>query len=384
MKLSEVVKSINKKTGAVRSDDTDLTKVTDWLSSGSYAINRALTGDIYKGFPQGRISVIYGPSGSGKSLILANTICSAIKNNQVDVVYYVDTEGGGLWEYMDAQGVDRKKIMYLTAASVNECKMHLTTVYDELDQAAKDYAKDPDNNDKVRALVVLDSFGMLGNDKTITDITEKGKIVSDMGVSAKSKNEMMSILMMRVIRTNAALIIINHTYEDPNAMYPSAVKNMPGGKKLEYCSHVKLQTAMHLVKDGDTDHISGHEAEDSEKAKTKSKFKGNFFRMFCTKNRVAKPGFECTVYVDYEHGIQKWDGLVEPAEAYGFIQPVRGGYIVPSWSDKKITTKELITNDKIWETFIDKLNDASKKEIEYKASNPTAQMIEELEKTLEK
>ena len=62
MKLKDAIKSIGKATGAVASNQTDLTKITDWLSTGSYAINRCITGDIYKGFPQGRISIVYGES----------------------------------------------------------------------------------------------------------------------------------------------------------------------------------------------------------------------------------------------------------------------------------------------------------------------------------
>lgn len=110
MKLKEVLKNISKATGATASNETDLTKITDWLSTGSYCINRCITGDIYKGFPQGRISVIYGESQSGKSLIVANTILEAFKNDKLDIVYYLDTEGGGLWDYLDKHGVDRAKI----------------------------------------------------------------------------------------------------------------------------------------------------------------------------------------------------------------------------------------------------------------------------------
>jgi len=51
MKLKDTLKSIGKSTGAVPSNESDLTTITDWLSTGSYAINRCITGDIYKGFP---------------------------------------------------------------------------------------------------------------------------------------------------------------------------------------------------------------------------------------------------------------------------------------------------------------------------------------------
>ena len=377
MKKSEFIKSVGKSTGAVASDKTDLTKITDWLSTGSYAINRCITGDIYKGFPQGRISIVYGESQSGKSLIVANTVIEALKDGKVDVVYYLDSEGGGLWNYFDSHNVDRGKIEYIAVADVEECKKALINIYDTLDQAKKDYEKDPDNNDDIKAIVVLDSFGALSTKKSLTDIVDKDKVVADMGSSARAKNDMMALVMMRVVRTNCALLIVNHTYDNPGAMYTSKYKDMPGGKKLQYSAHVMLQTNKKLIKATDTDFMSGLDESQNERGYVK----GNLFRFFCTKNRCSKPGFECEVYIDFDSGIQRWDGLIEAAVNYGFIQEVRGGYIVPSWSDKKVTYKELISNDDIWATFIDKFNEMSIKKLSY--SNAISEEVAEIESEIE-
>lgn len=377
MKKSEFIKSVGKSTGAVASDKTDLTKITDWLSTGSYAINRCITGDIYKGFPQGRISIVYGESQSGKSLIVANTVIEALKDGKVDVVYYLDSEGGGLWNYFDSHNVDRSKIEYIAVADVEECKKALINIYDTLDQAKKDYEKDPDNNDDIKAIVVLDSFGALSTKKSLTDIVDKDKVVADMGSSARAKNDMMALVMMRVVRTNCALLIVNHTYDNPGAMYASKYKDMPGGKKLQYSAHVMLQTNKKLIKATDTDFMSGLDESQNERGYVK----GNLFRFFCTKNRCSKPGFECEVYIDFDSGIQRWDGLIEAAVNYGFIQEVRGGYVVPSWSEKKVTHKELISNDDIWATFIDKFNEMSIKKLSY--SNAISEEVAEIEQEIE-
>ena len=377
MKKSEFIKSVGKSTGAVASDKTDLTKITDWLSTGSYAINRCITGDIYKGFPQGRISIVYGESQSGKSLIVANTVIEALKDGKVDVVYYLDSEGGGLWNYFDSHNVDRGKIEYIAVADVEECKKALINIYDTLDQAKKDYEKDPDNNDDIKAIVVLDSFGALSTKKSLTDIVDKDKVVADMGSSARAKNDMMALVMMRVVRTNCALLIVNHTYDNPGAMYASKYKDMPGGKKLQYSAHVMLQTNKKLIKATDTDFMSGLDESQNDRGYVK----GNLFRFFCTKNRCSKPGFECEVYIDFDSGIQRWDGLIEAAVNYGFIQEVRGGYVVPSWSEKKVTRKELISNDDIWATFIDKFNEMSIKKLSY--SNAISEEVAEIESEIE-
>lgn len=377
MKINDVLKSIRKSTGAVASNETDLTKITQWLSTGSYAINRCITGDVYKGFPQGRISVIYGESQSGKSLVVANTIVEALKTNQIDIVYYLDSEGGGLWDYLDSRGVDRSRIQYIAVADVEECKKALINIYNTLDDARKDYEEDPENNDQIRALVVLDSFGALSTQKSLTDITEKDKVVADMGSSARAKNDMMALVMMRVVRTNAALLIINHTYENPGAMFASKYKEMPGGKKLVYSAHVMIQTNKKLIKSSDSDYISGKD----ESINDVGYIKGNLFRFFCVKNRCSKPGFECEVYISFDDGIQKWDGLIEDSIKYGFIEQVRGGYIVPSYSDKKITKKTLISTDEIWNTFIDKFNEESKKRLRY--SSEADELLNEIEKEIE-
>lgn len=373
MKIKDAIKAIGKATGAVPSNETSLTTITDWLSTGSYAINRCITGDIYKGFPQGRISIIYGESQSGKSLIVANTVIEALKSNKVDIVYYLDSEGGGLWDYFDAHGADRSKIEYIAVADVEECKKALINIYDTLDKANREYEEDPEANDKIRAMVILDSFGALSTQKSLTDILDKDKVVADMGSSARAKNDMMALVMMRVVRTNCALLIINHTYENPAQMYASKYKEMPGGKKLQYSAHVMLQTNKKMIKSIDNDYMSGLDESQNDRGYVK----GNLFKFFCAKNRVSKPGFECEVYIDFDTGIQKWDGLISAAVNYGFIQEVRGGYVVPSYSDKKITYKELISNDDIWGTFINEFNDMSIKKLSY--SNAVSEELDKIE-----
>lgn len=68
----------------------------EFLDTGNMALNRVLTGDVNKGIPVGRITTLFGESGSGKSLIAANTAALALKTGKIDVVYIFDSEGGTL------------------------------------------------------------------------------------------------------------------------------------------------------------------------------------------------------------------------------------------------------------------------------------------------
>ena len=103
-------------------------------------------------------------------------------------------------------------------------------------------------------------------------------------------------------------------------------------------------------------------------------------RFFCTKNRVIKPAFEADVFIDFDTGISKYDGIIQDAVKYGFIQEVRGGYVVPTYKDTRVTYKELVSKDEIWGTFIEKFNEESMKKMAYtsKSDDAIAQIADEV------
>jgi len=374
MKLNDVLKTIRKSTGSETIDESSYAKVTEFIDSGSFAINRVLTGDIHKGFPVGRISTLFGLSQSGKSLIAAHAVMNALKNNQVDVVYIFDSEGGTLVDFFKKEGVDLKKINHIPVASIEQCSVKMLQVYDELVKARQEYLEDPDNNDNIRALCVLDSYGALAADKLVNDAVNKDKTAMDMGLGAKLKNNMMRGLMMRVVMSNATLLVINHAYQDPGAMFASKIQNMAGGKGIEFASHVILQCEKVFVKSTDTEFLTGLESSNDNVGF----YKGNKLKFFTVKNRICKPMFTAQVYLDFTSGISKYDGLIEDAVKLGFLQEVRGGYICDSYKQQtRITYKELVKNDKIWETFLENFNDKSKEIMEY--SNSTSRELDKIE-----
>ena len=377
MKLTQVLKDIKKNTGAESLTESTYAEVQDFLDTGSYALNRVLTGDIHKGFPVGRISTLFGQSGSGKSLIAANTAALALKNNKVDVVYIFDSEGGTLVNIFKQHGVDMSKVNHIPVASVEQCSVKMLQTYDMLVKARQEYLADPDNNDEVRAICILDSYGALAADKLVNDAVNKDRNAMDMGLGAKLKNNLMRGLMMRVVQSNATLLIINHEYQDPSAMFASKVHAMAGGLGIQFASHLILQCEKLLIKSTDMDFMTGLEKDDDDVGF----FRGNKIKLFVVKNRVCKPAYTATVYVDFNTGIAKYDGLIQDSVQMKYLQDVRGGYICPSYSDKRVTYKELIRNDEIWNTF---LEDFNKKSIELMGySNSITKEIEKINEEID-
>lgn len=390
-KLNTILKNIRKKTGSCSFAESKILKINGYIDTGSYAINRIISGNIYNGVPEGRIVTFYGPSQSGKSYVIAQIIKNAILKNKYDIVFYVDSEGGSLWSFLEDEGVDLNKIEHIPISSVEEGCIALLNIYKDLEEVNsgkkikrgknnKDVDEEDDEKenveaeqkDNIKALVIIDSFKMVA-DKFITDATDKNKVVQDMGTTARLKNALMNSLMMKVMKTQSPLIIANHVYENPAAMFTSKIKDMPGGSGLVFASHVIIQTAKKLIKDdGDNDIII-----DNEEVEAGGYYRGNTLKFFSVKNRIIKPGYEAEIYIDFSKGIGKWDGLIEDAKRLGFIKGgAAGRYEVPTYSDKKVKMSDLLTNDKIWESFIDEFNRKSAEEVSYSTRNKDKELDE--------
>ena len=78
---------------------------TDWISTGSFALNFLISGDFYKGIPLGKVTVFSGESGSGKSFICSGNIVRNAQQHGIFVVL-IDTENALDEQWLHNLGVD--------------------------------------------------------------------------------------------------------------------------------------------------------------------------------------------------------------------------------------------------------------------------------------
>jgi len=357
---------------------------------------------------------------SGKSRIVAQIIINALTKNNYDIILYFDSEGGALYDLIKNTGADLSKIEHIVIANTEEAMVKMLSAYAEieaeiknideqnkvilaknekiqakLDKLAKKAKKgditipvvtdvkteDDDDGTELKPLLVapkilcvLDSFGMLVSSKLLLDATVKDKMVQDMGLGARIKNNFIKSMTIPVLKTNAALIVLNHIYDNPGAMYATKIKDQPGGKGLQFASAVIVQSTKTLEKDK----TEGGLVEGN------SYFKGNMIKYFTTKNRLVKLGYEAEMFVDLNHGISKYDGLIEDAKRYGYITgPTKGRYMVPKYSDKAVTHADLLINDDIWNSFIKEFNEKSEKDMQYGSGDGQMVDVEESEESEE-
>lgn len=170
-------------------------------------------------------------------------------------------------------------------------------------------------------------------------------------------NSMIKGCTVPALKTQCSLIVLNHVYDDPGAMYASKIKSQSGGKGIQYMASLSVQCSRRLEK--------GEEKDDNFYETTVLKF-------FTIKNRGGcRPFLETEVPLSFTKGFvgTEYYGLIPVAIQLGFIKsPKQGWYQVPSYGETMLRIKDLYGGPKakeIWDTFIKDFDEESKKQISY-------------------
>ena len=131
---------------------------TDWVSTGNHTLNYLISGDFNKGVPLGRVTMLAGESGSGKSLIASgNLIANAQKQGVFCIV--IDSENALDEAWLQALNVDTSpdKLLRISVAMVDDVAKIIS---DFIVNYKKDYEEKP-SSERPKVLFVVDSLGML-------------------------------------------------------------------------------------------------------------------------------------------------------------------------------------------------------------------------------
>lgn len=346
------MKALSKETGSESFNDSKLTKVSHYISTGNYALNRIISGSIHNGLPAGIISVFAGDSASMKTVLSFKIAANAIKENNYDCIIYVDSEGGANRGMLENVGLDPSIVQYIPVSNIEECTIKLIQTYKTIEKYQQE--TDPD----FKALIILDSIGGLVSEKVLLD-ADKDKTAGDLGGAAKKLSAMLRSCTMPALKTGCGMIIISQTYDNPGALFKSKLFNMRGGKCMLYQPSLVVQLSRRLEK--------GTEKEDNF-------YEDSVITAFTVKTRNnVRPFLETEMKLSFKKGFTGYEyyGILPEAIRLGFIEnPKVGWYTVPSAGEKQYRLKELIGGPeakKIWDTFIDEFDKVSAEDISYKS-----------------
>lgn len=352
----DLIKKYKSQLGGVPLSKSKFGEVPYWINTGDLGLNRIISGNIHQGIPAGRVVIFGGASQSGKSLIMSIAAGNGMNHptHPVHLIFLIDSEGGSMKKMFEAMKCDMDRIRHILVATIEEAKIELLKAYEVI---AKMQEECPD----FRAMVIVDSIGALNDNKVYTDALVKGVIAADQGLRARAMNSMMRSLTIPALRTMTATLVANHIYADPSQQKPGKIHKQGGGGLAAYMARIILQC----------DIGSREKAEDSKTTPDQASFyTATELKFFTVKNSFGKPFFETRVYLNFSTGqCLKYYGLFDPALRFGLIKESGkvGYYNVPSWTDpaKNFRASELLKNEEVWATFIDKFNEMSRKDICY-------------------
>ena len=324
--------------------DSKTATVKEWISTGSYALNKVISGDPRKGIPVGLITAFAGEESTGKSYLGANITREAQKAGFV--VIYIETENSPIGDMLTKVGADPENIVKPESCfTISDVKNQLVKV---LRETHKQFPE-------AKLLVILDSLGNLVSDKQLYGDIENDKVGHDQGMKAKELKALAGILTTELGRCNGTMVVINHIYLKPGqnpALPPEQV--FSGGSGFLYTASVIVY--MHKRSDRE-------EQENLATGKTVKRSVGVFIRGRTKKNRIIPEGKEAEFHISFNKGMNKWYGLLEDALEHGFIEEASPGWYNIKHLGSKVRTGELYKEENwlpIFEPLCEKIAESNR------------------------
>ena len=270
---------------------------TDWISTGSYALNYLISGDFNKGVPLGKVTVFAGESGAGKSYFCSGNIVKHAQDQGIFVVL-IDSENALDESWLQALDVDtsEEKLLKLNMSMIDDVAKTISTFM-------TDY-KAMNEEDRPKVLFVVDSLGMLLT-PTDMDQFQKGDMKGDMGRKPKQLTALVRNTVNMIGSYNVGLVCTNHTYASQDMFDPD--DKISGGQGFIYASSIVVAMKKLKLK----------EDEDGNKI---SEVRGIRAGCKVMKTRYAKPFEGVQVKIPYETGMNPYSGLLELFEKKDLIK----------------------------------------------------------------
>ena len=263
-----------------------------WIPTGNYALNFRISGDFNKGVPLGKVTILAGESGSGKSFIASGNLVREAQKQDIFVVL-IDSENALDENWLHALGVDTSedKMLMIHASMIDDVAAIINNF---MNSYKADYADEPEDT-RPKVLFVIDSLGMLMSPTEIKQFQD-GDMKGDFGRKAKQLKALVTNCVNMFGEFNIGMIATNHTYASQDMFDPD--DKISGGSGPIYAASIVLALKKLKLK------------EDEAGNKTR-KVSGIRAKCKIMKSRFAKPFEEVEIKIPWDRGMDPYSGLFE-------------------------------------------------------------------------
>lgn len=270
-----------------------------WIDTGSYLFNALISGTLFGGFPNNKTTAFAGAEATGKTFFVLLLVKKYLDDNPDAAIFYYDTEAAVTRQMLIERGIDPKRVIVVEPTTVQEFRTHVVKVLENYEKV--------EAADRPHMMMVLDSMGALSTSKEVADITE-GKDTRDM-TRTQLLRGCFRVISLKLAKLKVPMLITNHTYDVIGAYVPT--KEMSGGGGLKYAASQIIYLTKKKDKDADKEVI------------------GVIITCLTKKSRFTKENRKAEVQLSYETGLNRYYGLLEVAEAAGYIKKDGHRYVFP-------------------------------------------------------
>jgi recombination protein RecA len=311
--LNKKFKSAHKVAFFLDGEEVTPTDLNEWVSTGSPMLDLAISNRPNGGLPVGRITEITGLEGSGKSLLAAHAIADTQAKGGLGV--YIDTENALNQEFLEAIGVDIKKMLYVPLETVEDIFEAIDSIIESVRSSDK----------KKLVTIVVDSVAGASTKVEISaDYDQAGYATQKAIIISKAMRKVTNLIgreRISLIFTNQLRTRLGVSFGDP--------WTTSGGKAIAFHSSCRLrlkQMGQLKSKVGGVDQVVG--------IKTRAQV---------IKNRMGPPLRSVDYDIYFDSGIDNYGSWLQMMKSY-----------------------KLVNQSGAWYTYVDK---ETGEEIKFQAKN---------------
>ena len=259
------------------------------IDTGSYLLNAVISGSLYGGVPNNKITGFAGEMATGKTFFVLGVVSQFLKSHPEGGVIYFDTESAVTNEMMSTRGIKTNRVVKSEPDTIQKFRHTALQILDN-------YLEQPE--DERRPLImILDSLGQLSTTKEVED-TATGSETRDMTKSQVIKATF-RVLNLKLAKAGVPLLVTNHVYDVIGSYVP--MKEMSGGSGLKYSSSTIVQLS-------------------KKKDRVGTEVVGNIIKVKMYKSRLSRENKEVEVLLSYERGLDRYYGLIDLAMTAGIFK----------------------------------------------------------------
>jgi len=285
-----------------------------FVGTGSYALNKIISGDYNKGIPIGMITQFHGEASSGKTVFATHILKEAQSKDYYSVM--VDSENAYNPEFAAHLGIDPENLIYAAPETLEDAFQIIEDAIIAIRETDKE----------TPIVVAYDSIAVSPSKAEYEAENYEGHNMVG-AIRAKTTGSCLRKINPLMRKHKVALVIINQMRAKVGGHIPQDTM-AAGGRSLEYYLGVNLKC------------VSGTKKTHQIKNERKQTI-GIRGVIRNTKNKCSLPFRECDFELLYDEGLDPYAGVLKQMVDDGHVE-LNGAWYTVVETGKKFQSKDFV------------------------------------------